>query len=619
MRVLVPLVLAAVGCSLTFDEGAPGVTLSDEPPPAPLGGRPLITVDEQVWPVRGVDGEWWGLIHPDEGGGLPGLENSPSTFVTGVPYWGGYLLRAVRLTGEPFEATVGEPAQLFNGRLYRTRDDQVTIWRPGEPWPGVVFAAPSGLVSSAFAERAFALSTAEATYVYRTDGSRQRRLAGERPLLFARGGDLLVGMRACAVAMPRTSCTHALVHSTIDEHDLDLGEIRAELAPASVVFVDDVRVVMCDEQGLYSIHFDGHINETDRAPCNINTAAGLPDGILLCNAKGLRRVRLTDGMQEMIDPRPCDGGLYKLGRPQSWAVTHPGDKTSFVCTPLGLVAVPGDGSLPRLGGDCAVHRSQLTGLGLALGAFVDDAMVLCDEGGLRRVPFDGGATTTIDPEPCVLLRTGERLDRETPPRLTRGEAWYARAPVGSWPVELTATVLAAPLDGSRPPHVLLEADPTRYLLTLAASTTDTPLYARAPPAPADLVRGSNGWLGDWQFMERGILATTSDDGKRVRWLEHAANLRPVGELRSAAIGGAPFTLQRNVVQYEEIAPGKLLVAANQALLGPQNRVVLVDEEARVARRLADSADHFYKLDADTLLVRLVGDGDRRSLAVVPLR
>jgi hypothetical protein len=618
MRGLPFLALAACGCSFTFDGEAPDITVVGGAAPATAGPRPEIGAKEQLWPMRAPDGSWWVLLYTIR----PELSTETRSGLTPRPPYEGLeqgilKLRVARLTGEPFEATVDDQQILvLNDRLYHRGPATVTTWRPGEPWPGATWPAPLGANSWLVAEGAFALWGGGTIATFRTDGTHRRTFTKELPLLFARRGDLLITVRACDAGAMQP-CTHVVVHSTADDGDVEV-EVKATVGIGSVTLVDEDRVVLCDAQGLYSFHFDGQVFGTDHAPCNVNTAVGVPRGILLCNADGLRRVRLTNGMQDMIDPTPCDGALFPLGRPPAWSVTRPDDETNFVCTPLGLVAAPADGSLPRLLGDCTIHRPPLDRASGPLGALLDDAMLLCDEAGLRRVPFDGGAPSTIDSERCNLLRSGEWLT-DHPPRLVHGDVWYARDYQTPWPDRLTRDVLAAPLDGSAAPRVALSAVGERYLLPIAAATTASPLYAQAPPGPKELIRGSNGWLDDWQFMERGILATSSADGRRVRWIEHAAKLDPVGELMSAAVpGGVPLRLARNAVQYEEIAPGKLLVADDQALVGPQNRVLLIDEGRREARRLADAAMQFHKLADDSLLVELVSDGDRRSLAVVPL-
>src|SRR5581483_3203224 len=91
-------------------------------------------------------------------------------------------------------------------------------------------------------------------------------------------------------------------------------------------------------------------------------------------------------------------------------------------------------------------------------------------------------------------------------------------------------------------------------------------------------------------MERGIYPQFSRDGARIRWIEHAANPFAVGDLYSASVpGGQPGRPPRNVRIFSEYKDGRVLAVANYAYPGTQNRVIVIDEDARVAQWVADSA------------------------------
>jgi hypothetical protein len=128
------------------------------------------------------------------------------------------------------------------------------------------------------------------------------------------------------------------------------------------------------------------------------------------------------------------------------------------------------------------------------------------------------------------------------------------------------------------------------------------------------------WIGGWRFMERGLDAGWSRDGKRVRWLEHAAQPSGVGELFAAPTpGGAAVHLARNVRQFDELDDGRLLADANHAFRGTQNRVVVIDEK-KLTQTWVASAAHEYEMIPGTndIMVDVVTGPSTYDIVRVPI-
>ncbi len=197
-------------------------------------------------------------------------------------------------------------------------------------------------------------------------------------------------------------------------------------------------------------------------------------------------------------------------------------------------------------------------------------------------------------------------------------------PLGNLLVFSSAMVVRVPLDGSPPAlldvapnpefglfdfpdliysaggeirrHSLYDDTPPRILQSGAARvlgfySDGTVVYSR-DSATHYIYGAGDGWLGKWHFMERGFFAGLSRDRARAYWIDHAATAGGSGELMSASIGGTPNLLGRNVHQVSELPDGRLLAVANRALLGPQNRIIVIDEAAGTARWVADRARAF---------------------------
>lgn len=209
-------------------------------------------------------------------------------------------------------------------------------------------------------------------------------------------------------------------------------------------------------------------------------------------------------------------------------------------------------------------------------------LIACGSRGLNAVRIDGSGETVLDPTPCgVNGSLWERGDK-----ILYGAAGELRE---------------VPIDASAAPRQVLAGG----LRVLSIGPKNDIVYSR-DPSNRYIHGAGDGWLGDWRFMERGREPTFSDDGMRLRWLEHAAVGNGAGDLLSAEIGGSPLRLARNVWQYDDLGRGRVLAASNQAFLGTQNRIVVIDEKKKEARWVADSASEYMFLPGtDELLVDVV--------------
>jgi hypothetical protein len=204
---------------------------------------------------------------------------------------------------------------------------------------------------------------------------------------------------------------------------------------------------------------------------------------------------------------------------------------------------------------------------------IDDehAALLAIGSDLRSVALDGSGEIVLDPDPVDAGTFQYGL----------GRAFYIR----------DGDLYAVPLDGSAPPGRIQTQAARLYDLgpggEVFYSRDDASRYASG---------AGDGLLGAARFMERGLYGGFSGDGTRVRWLEHAATVEGIGELRSARFAagalGDPITLGLNVIHYEEIPDGPLVVAENRAEVGTWNRLVTVDEATATARWLVAGAADF---------------------------
>jgi hypothetical protein len=166
-------------------------------------------------------------------------------------------------------------------------------------------------------------------------------------------------------------------------------------------------------------------------------------------------------------------------------------------------------------------------------------------------------------------------------RFTKGLLYYDRG----------TTLFVVPSDGSAPPAVA-QANAARYLVTGPQGQIAYSL----DPDNRYISNAGDGWVGDFNFMERGRRVRFSADGGRLYFLEHAATLGTVGDLTSIALpsgGGAPAVLGLNVHSYDLLDDGRLLAIENHVYAGTWNRLVVINEAAHEKRWVVPSATEFF--------------------------
>jgi hypothetical protein len=171
-----------------------------------------------------------------------------------------------------------------------------------------------------------------------------------------------------------------------------------------------------------------------------------------------------------------------------------------------------------------------------------------------------------------------------------------------------------PSDGSGPPVTVVTGD-KRFL---GFGPDDVVLYS-TDPIDRYVAGAGDAWLDGWKFMQRGRNIQFSHDGTKIRWLDFAAQPSAVGDLLSAPIGGSPTRLARNVRRYDELGDGRVLVSANRAFRGTQNRVVVVDEQAGAAHWVADAAADYVRIPGTTdILVDVISGPSGFDIVRVPV-
>jgi hypothetical protein len=172
---------------------------------------------------------------------------------------------------------------------------------------------------------------------------------------------------------------------------------------------------------------------------------------------------------------------------------------------------------------------------------------------------------------------------------------------------LGGDLFRVPLDGSAPP-AMVQANAARLI---GLGTHGEIAYSH-DPIDRYIGGAGDGWIGDWNFMERGRFPRFSADGTRVRFLEHAAITGIVGELTSvmlpAAGGGAPVSLGINVHAFRELPDGRVLSIENHAQAGVWNRLVVIDEAAHTKHWVVPSAAEFFVVPDGSQIVADVVSG-----------
>lgn len=225
-----------------------------------------------------------------------------------------------------------------------------------------------------------------------------------------------------------------------------------------------------------------------------------------------------------------------------------------------------------------------------------ERIFVCGADGLFAMSFDGQTKTLYDARPCATDFTQLGITDE---HIYYGvEQKLYRIPVapGGTPELLDPSprrLLHITLDGEGGEHILTSSDPSsRY--SNGAGT---------------------GFVGSWQFMERGRAARYKRDLSRVFWIEHAALPSGAGDLLTATVpGGTPLRLLRNVRKYTELDDGRLLATANVAFRGVHNRVVLVDTERREQRWVAEAATDFARIPGtNDIILELVASPESTDI------
>ena len=231
----------------------------------------------------------------------------------------------------------------------------------------------------------------------------------------------------------------------------------------------------------------------------------------------------------------------------------------------------------------------------AIATAVDDVgrqLVFCGPAGVYTVPFDGSPGRTLDPIACELGPAGDVILGF---QVVDGLVLY----------NTQHEVRSVRVDGSEPPRTI-------YAHAKADLIALTPSRAATTHGGFDQWSHhvSDGFVDGWQFMERGREAQFSRDGKRIRFIEDAADDDGVGELRAASLGGASETLARNVWQFDEIGDGRVLAAANRWQIGDWNRVIVIDEQSRTAAWVAEGVKRYTLIPGtNDVLAEGVVDGE----------
>jgi hypothetical protein len=281
----------------------------------------------------------------------------------------------------------------------------------------------------------------------------------------------------------------------------------------------------------------------------------------------------------------CNGRVFLLGIdcPAEETAADPGQACSHLLAYSIERPEPADlGRVRSWGFDCAAN-----------------AVVTCSRDGLKVRAIDAASETVapprlLDGEACAapLLDTASSvaIGVDGDVDASAGLVFYERLPRISGE---DATLWGARVDGTGAPRRYYEFHnpPIDNLERLGA-----PGAVVGHGSPFENAR--DGWLGDWQFRERGRSASFSRDATRLRFLEHTARDYPSGDLLSSTIADhAVLRLANNVYDFDELPDGRVVAADQQAFRGAQNRVVVIDEATRTGRVVAESADAFDVLPA----------------------
>lgn len=260
-------------------------------------------------------------------------------------------------------------------------------------------------------------------------------------------------------------------------------------------------------------------------------------------------------------------------------------------------------------------NGQVTGLATA-----QNELVTCDWDGLRAV---------------TLPRPGEASPVVAPQRILDRSPCSAS---GSQLLQLPSLVLYTPtvdppgsevrsvrVDRPDPPKVLVReiTDDSVRILGLCQDLA-VPYTLDPPDRYGPSV--NDGWLGSYRFMERGREVRFPPDCTRVFFKEHAANFRRLGELHAAPVPPpGPIDLNalppqkrlaRNV-GFNRVTPdGRLIALVDLAVVGPQNRLVVIDDRPTETTGLARALLHSINAVTGALFVGSYIPGRREVILEV---
>ena len=261
---------------------------------------------------------------------------------------------------------------------------------------------------------------------------------------------------------------------------------------------------------------------------------------------------------------------------------HPQSSTGFDF----LLTSDGSALVLREPGGTMTAYSTLADTAVALGPrppdfLLDDprrAVLTVGADGFRSFPLAGATDGDVLGHDRVLDPSG--FDPATLRIQGGADAYFARG----------GDLFVVPLDGSAAAKVA-QSGAARLLAVGPAGQ----IVSSHDLADRFAGGAGDGWLGDWNFMERGRKLAFSGDGARIRFLEHAATLGTVGDLTSVEIaspGAAPLTLGLNVHAFDELADGRVLAIENRVAAGEWNRLVVIDEQALTKKWVVPSATDF---------------------------
>lgn len=235
----------------------------------------------------------------------------------------------------------------------------------------------------------------------------------------------------------------------------------------------------------------------------------------------------------------------------------------------------------------------------ALYSITAGALIVCGQKGLRRVPLDGSKEIPLDGAACQPEVFG----------LVGSDVLYKRA----------GALFIVPALGGPPREVVAPPADQEIGQVLAVGPKKEIVYSLDPTSSFGSGIG-DGWLAGQKYINRGRLVSFSQYTSRLRWLENAARSDGTGDLMSARIAdGEPLLLARNVRQYSEVAPGKVLCISNAGARGTYNRLILIDEGAKVAHWVVEGARQYRRIpNTQDALVQIVTGQTGYDIRRVPL-